>query len=61
LAGTDVLPFTQEFLAEMIGVTRPSVSVIAHTLQQAGFIRYSRGANTGLAFGRSEGDRLRVL
>jgi CRP-like cAMP-binding protein len=43
LTGTDVLLFTQEFLAEMIGSTRPSVSLVAHTLQQAGVIRYSRG------------------
>lgn len=43
LAGGDALPFTQEFLAEMLGVRRTSVSVTAHTLQQAGLIRYSRG------------------
>jgi CRP-like cAMP-binding protein len=43
LAGGDALPFTQEFLAEMLGVRRTSVSVTAHTLQQAGMIRYSRG------------------
>jgi Crp-like helix-turn-helix protein len=34
---------TQEFLGEMLGVRRTSVSVVANTLQQAGFIRYSRG------------------
>ena len=43
LSGSDVLPFTQEFLAEMLGVRRTSVSVVAHTLQQAGFIKYIRG------------------
>jgi CRP-like cAMP-binding protein len=43
LAGTETLPFTQEFLAEMLGVRRSSVSVVAHTLQQAGMIKYSRG------------------
>jgi Mn-dependent DtxR family transcriptional regulator len=32
--------FTQEFLAEMLGVRRTSVSVVAHTLQQAGMIKY---------------------
>ena len=37
------LPLTQGFLAEMIGARRNSVSLVAHTLQQAGFIRYSRG------------------
>jgi CRP-like cAMP-binding protein len=43
LSGSDTLPFTQEFLAEMLGVQRPSVSVVAHTLQQAGLIKYRRG------------------
>lgn len=43
LAGSDTVPFTQEFLAEMLGVRRTSVSVVAHTLQQAGMIQYRRG------------------
>ena len=43
LSQTDTLPFTQEFLAEMLGVRRTSVSVVAHTLQQAGLLKYSRG------------------
>jgi len=43
LAGTDNLPFTQEFLAEMLGVRRTSISPVAHTFQQAGIIRYARG------------------
>jgi CRP-like cAMP-binding protein len=43
LSNSDSLPFTQEFLAEMLGVQRSSVSVVAHTLQQAGLIKYSRG------------------
>jgi CRP-like cAMP-binding protein len=38
LAGGDTLAFTQEYLAEMLGVRRTSVTVVAHTLQQAGFI-----------------------
>jgi CRP-like cAMP-binding protein len=37
---------TQEFLAQMLGVQRPTVSVIAATLQQAGLIRYTRGKMT---------------
>jgi CRP-like cAMP-binding protein len=43
LSGTDTLMFTQEFLAEMLGVRRTSVSLVAHTLQQAGMIKYTRG------------------
>lgn len=43
LSGSDTLPFTQEFLAEMLGVRRSSLSLVAHTLQQAGVINYSRG------------------
>lgn len=33
LANSDSLPFTQQFLAEMLGVQRTSVTVVAHTLQ----------------------------
>ena len=43
LADTDNLQFTQEFLAEMLGVKRTSVTLHARTLQQAGIIKYSRG------------------
>jgi CRP-like cAMP-binding protein len=43
LSGNDTLSLTQDFLAQMIGVQRNSVSVVAHKLQQAGIIRYSRG------------------
>jgi CRP-like cAMP-binding protein len=43
LAGSDDLPLTQEFLAQMLGVRRTSVSLVAHTFQQAGFLRYKRG------------------
>jgi DNA-binding FadR family transcriptional regulator len=34
---------TQELLAEMIGVTRTSVTAAAASLQDAGVIRYRRG------------------
>ena len=37
------LPLTQEFLAQMIGVQRNAISIVAHALQQAGIISYSRG------------------
>lgn len=42
MSGSDTLNFTQEFLAEMLGV-RTSVTVDAHALQHAGLIKYSRG------------------
>jgi CRP-like cAMP-binding protein len=43
LSGSDTLMFTQEFLAEMLGVRRTSVTLVAHALQHAGMIKYSRG------------------
>ena len=43
LSGSDHLPFTQEFLAEMLGVQRMSVTTVARTLQEAGMVRYARG------------------
>ena len=43
LSGSDTLALTQEFLAQMLGVQRSSVSIVANTLQKAGLIRYSRG------------------
>jgi CRP-like cAMP-binding protein len=42
LAGAE-LPLTQEFLAQMMGVRRTSVTDVARGLQQAGMIAYSRG------------------
>ena len=41
--GGDDLVLTQEFLAQMLGVRRPSVSLVANTLQKAGLIKYRRG------------------
>jgi CRP-like cAMP-binding protein len=43
---SDSFELTQEFLAQMLGVQRPTVSGAATTLQQAGLIRYSRGKMT---------------
>lgn len=39
----DSFPMTQEFLAEMLGVSRLSVGTVARALQRAGLIRYNRG------------------
>jgi CRP-like cAMP-binding protein len=36
-------PLTQEFAAMMLGATRPTVTVVAGTLQRAGLITYHRG------------------
>jgi CRP-like cAMP-binding protein len=43
LLGSDEIPLTQEFLGEMLGVRRTSVTLAASMLQQAGFINYRRG------------------
>jgi CRP-like cAMP-binding protein len=43
VTGNDSFPLTQEYMAEMLGVQRTSVSVVAHALQQAGLIYYRRG------------------
>jgi CRP-like cAMP-binding protein len=43
LSDSDDLTLTQEFLAQMMGVRRPSVSIVANILQKAGFIKYRRG------------------
>jgi CRP-like cAMP-binding protein len=38
-----VLELTQEFLSNVLGAQRTSISMMAHMLQHAGFIQYSRG------------------
>jgi CRP-like cAMP-binding protein len=42
-AGSDTINLTQEFLAEMLGVRRTSVTEVATKVQAAGVIRYARG------------------
>ena len=37
------LPLTQEFLAQMLGVRRTTVTLLAQALQKKGYIKYSRG------------------
>jgi len=41
--GLDDMVLTQQFVSQMLGVRRPSVTVVAGMLQKAGLIRYSRG------------------
>jgi len=42
-AGSDTVGLTQEFLAEMLGVRRTSVTEVASKIQSLGAINYSRG------------------
>jgi len=42
----DEFRLTQEFLAQMLGVHRPTVSDIAQRIQSQGMVRYSRGVMT---------------
>jgi CRP-like cAMP-binding protein len=42
--GGSTLPLTQDFLAQMLGTRRASVTVAAGTLQKASIIEYSRGS-----------------
>jgi CRP-like cAMP-binding protein len=43
---TDQFALTQEFLSQMLGTHRESITVVASALQKAGLIRYSRGKLT---------------
>jgi CRP-like cAMP-binding protein len=43
LAGSDSMLLGQDLMAQMLGVKRNTISLIAHALQQNGMIRYSRG------------------
>jgi CRP-like cAMP-binding protein len=45
-AESDTVVLTQEFLAEMLGVRRTSVTEVASKIQSAGAINYSRGQIT---------------
>lgn len=42
--GSPILPFTHDFLANMLGAGRGSITIAAGILQKAGMIRYHRGA-----------------
>ena len=45
-AGTETFGLTHQFLADMLGVQRPSVTLVARSLQQTGLIDYRRGTIT---------------
>jgi CRP-like cAMP-binding protein len=51
---SDEFPLTQEFAAMMLGATRPTVSIVAGTLQKAGLITYRRGRVKVLNRGKLE-------
>jgi len=44
--GDRVLPLSHEYMADMLGVTRSSVTVVAGHLQERGLIQYTRGKIT---------------
>ena len=46
--GVDRFSLTQEFLGQMLGARRPTVSITAQALQAQGLIRYTRGMVTVL-------------
>ena len=52
--GKDEFHLTQEFLAQMLGVRRPSVTIAAGLLEKAGIITYTRGLITVLDRARLE-------
>lgn len=42
-AASETIPLTQEFVAELLGVRRTSVTEVARKVQEAGAIKYTRG------------------
>ena len=61
LVRSDTLPLTQEFLSQMLGVQRSSVTSVARKLQEAGLIDCRRGRIDVLDIEGSPGQLLRVL
>lgn len=44
--GTDEFPITQDFLAQMLGVTRPTISLVGQELQSLRLVHYAQGRLT---------------
>ena len=42
----NVIPLTHEFIAQMLGVNRSTVTLAANHLQESGYIKYSWGRIT---------------
>jgi CRP-like cAMP-binding protein len=57
---SQALPLTQELLAQMIGVRRNAVSIVAHAFQQAGLVNYSPGTDGNPGYRRLTTDVLRM-
>src|SRR5690242_17966539 len=55
------MPLTQDFLGQMLGARRSSVSTATSVLQKAGIITYTRGNVTILDKTEANGNRLRLL
>ncbi len=53
-SGQDTMTLTQEFLADILGTRRTTVTLVASSLQERGMIRYSRGKITILSQGELE-------
>ena len=51
---SDVIPLTHEFLSEMLGVQRSTVTLLARELQDLGLIHYRRGRIEIIDRGRLE-------
>ncbi|NJO34045.1 MAG: winged helix-turn-helix domain-containing protein [Rhodospirillales bacterium] len=47
-SGLSTLPFTQNVIAEMLGVQRPTVTIAARMMQSAGLVDIRRGSFTVL-------------
>jgi CRP-like cAMP-binding protein len=59
--GKDEFPLTQEFAAMMLGTSRPTVTVVAGTLQKAGLIKYHRAMSRSSTVRTSKRPRASVI